>query len=166
MAEVSVGGNSVPTNGELPAVGSQAPAFTVTKDDMSDVSLGDYAGKRVVLSLFPSIDTPTCAQALRTFNQRAVALDNTVVLNVSADLPFAMKRFCAAEGIDNVEVGSTFRHPETLSNYGVALAAGPVAGLSARAVVVIDSDGSVLHSQLVPQLGDEPDYDAAIAALS
>jgi thiol peroxidase len=166
MAEITMGGNPMKTNGELPAVGSKAPDFTVTKDDMADVSLSDYAGKRVILSLFPSLDTPTCAQSVRSFNERASSLGDTVVLNVSADLPFAMKRFCGAEGIENVEVGSTFRNPETLSNYGVAFAAGPLVGLSARAVVVIEEDGTVLHSQLVPELANEPDYDAAIAALS
>jgi len=165
MADITMGGSPMQTSGELPAVGSKAPDFTITRDDMADVSLSNYAGKRVILSLFPSLDTPTCAQSVRSFNERASSLGDAVVLNVSADLPFAMKRFCGAEGIEDVEVGSTFRNPEILSDYGTAFASGPLVGLSARAVVVIDEEGTVLHSQLVPELADEPDYDAAIAAL-
>jgi thiol peroxidase len=165
MATTSLGGNPVQTSGDLPAVGSPAPAVTVTRDDLSDVSLADLAGQRVVLNIFPSIDTAVCATSVRTFNARAAGLENTTVLCVSADLPFAAKRFCGAEGIDRVVTGSTFKHPETLDALGVRLVDGRLAGLAARAVVVVDTDGTVLHSQLVASIGDEPDYDAALGVL-
>jgi thiol peroxidase len=165
MAEFSFRGNPLHTNGDLPSVGEAAPDFRVTKSDLSEATLADYAGKRLVVSLFPSIDTPTCAASVRAFNERAAQLENTVVLNVSADLPFAMGRFCGAEGIENVECGSTFRYPDTLAAYGVSQVDGPLAGLSARAVVVIDEEGKVLHSQLVDDIASEPDYDAALAVL-
>ena len=165
MAETALRGNPIHTSGDLPAVGSAAPAITVTKRDLSALTLEDLKGQRVVISVFPSIDTPTCASSVRAFNQRAASLDNTVVLNVSADLPFAMGRFCGAEGIDGCEAGSTFRNPETLDALGTRMVDGPLAGLSARAVIVVDEGGTVLHSQLVPEIGQEPDYDAAIASL-
>ena len=165
MAETAFKGSPVPTSGDLPAVGGAAPAFTLTGGDLGDVSSESLAGGRVVLNIFPSIDTPVCANSVRAFNERAASLDDTTVVCVSADLPFAAGRFCAAEGIENVATGSTFRSPGFGDDYGVALSGGPLAGLMARAVVVIDADGTVLHAQLVPEITDEPDYDAAISAL-
>ncbi|MEZ5374278.1 MAG: thiol peroxidase [Microthrixaceae bacterium] len=128
------------------------------------MSLGDLAGRNVVLNVFPSVDTPTCAASVRTFNERAASLDNTTVLCVSADLPFAQQRFCGAEGIENVQMGSTFRNPDFGRSYGLTMTDGPMAGLLARAVVVVNGEGQVVHSQLVPELADEPDYDEALAA--
>ena len=165
MAQTALGGNPVNTNGDLPAEGSPAPTFSLTKNDLSPISSADLAGKRVVLNIFPSIDTPTCATSVRTFNERAAGLDNTTVLCVSADLPFAHGRFCGAEGIENVETASTFKNPEFATDYGVALVDGALTGLCARAVVVVDESGQVVHSQLVPEIADEPAYDAALAAL-
>ena len=164
MAEVTLGGNPIHTSGELPSVGSAAPDFTVVGSALGDVSKSDFAGKNLVLNIFPSVDTPTCAQSVRTFNERAAALDDTVVLCVSADLPFAQGRFCGAEGIENVQTGSTFRSSFG-ADYGVTMTDGPLAGVLARAVVVIGADGNVTYTQLVPEIGSEPDYDAAIAAL-
>jgi thioredoxin-dependent peroxiredoxin len=165
MAETSLGGNPVHTVGDLPEVGEPAPAFTLTKSDLSDVSLAALAGKRVILNIFPSVDTAVCATSTRRFNELAAGLDNTEVICVSADLPFAAKRFCGAEGIDKVSTGSTFRSTFG-DDYGVRLVDGPLAGVMARAVVVIDEGGRVAHSQLVPNIGSEPDYDAAVAAVS
>jgi thioredoxin-dependent peroxiredoxin len=165
MAQTALRGNPVNTSGDLPAIGSAAPAFALTGGDLSPVSNDGLAGQRVVLNIFPSIDTPTCAQSVRAFNERAASLDNTTVLCVSADLPFAAGRFCGAEGIENVKTASTFRNPEFLENYGVGMVDGPLAGLCARAVVVVDESGNVTHTQLVGEIADEPDYDAAIAAL-
>jgi len=164
MTTVTLGGNPVETIGELPAVGSQAPAFSLVKDDLSDLTLESLAGKRVILNVFPSIDTPTCATSVRTFNQKAAALDNTVVVCVAADLPFAMKRFCGAEGIDNVVTGSTFRSGFG-DAYGVTFSSGPLVGLLSRAVLVLDESGKVLHAQQVAEIADEPDYAAALAVL-
>lgn len=164
MAQTALGGNAVNTSGDLPAPGSSAPAFALVASDLSTVSSEDLAGQRVVLNIFPSVDTPTCATSVRTFNERAAALDNTTVVCVSADLPFAAKRFCGAEGIENVTTGSTFRG-SFLDDYGVRLVDGPLEGVAARAVVVLDGDGTVLHTELVPEIANEPDYDAAIAAL-
>ena len=152
------------TSGELPEKGAKAPAFELVKSDLSTVSSADLAGQRVILNSFPIIDTPTCATSVRTFNERAASLDNTAVICVSADLPFAAGRFCGAEGIDNVMTGSTFRG-NFLDDYGVKMVDGPLAGVAARSVVVLDGDGTVLHSQMVPEIADEPDYDAAIGAL-
>ena len=164
MAQTALRGNPVQTVGDLPAVGSPVPSFTVTGNNLADVTAADFAGKNLVLNIFPSIDTPTCAMSVRTFNQRAADLGDTVVLCVSADLPFAQNRFCGAEGIENVKTGSTFRG-NFGEQLGVTLAEGPMAGLMARAVVVVDANGNVVHSQLVPEIAQEPDYDAAIAAL-
>jgi thiol peroxidase len=164
MATVTLGGNPVSTVGELPSVGSKAPAFHLTGGDLGDVSAESLAGKRVVLNIFPSIDTPTCATSVRQFNERAATLDDTVVVCVAADLPFAMTRFCGAEGLSNVQVASTFRSSFG-DDFGVKLAEGALAGLMARAVVVLDAEGTVVHSQLVPEIADEPDYDAALSAL-
>lgn len=165
MGQVTLRGNPVDTSGNLPAKGAAAPSFTLTKKDLSSVSLSDLAGKRVVLNIFPSIDTPTCATSVRTFNQRAGEVDNTVVLCVSADLPFAGGRFCGAENIENVATASTFRTPEFAKAYGVLMTSGPLAGLLARSVVVIDEGGKVVHTELVPEIAQEPDYDAALNAL-
>jgi len=165
MAEVTLGGNPVHTSGELPAVGSAAPAFDLVGAGLSAIDLSEFAGQNLVLNIFPSIDTPTCATSVRTFNERAAALDDTVVLCVSADLPFAQSRFCGAEGIENVKVGSTFRSSFG-EDYGVNLIDGPLAGVLARAVVVVGKDGEVKHTELVPEIAKEPDYDAAIAALA
>jgi thiol peroxidase len=164
MATTSLRGNPVHTVGDLPAVGDKAPAFTLTGGDLSDVSSDSFAGSRVVLNIFPSLDTATCAASVRRFNELAASLDNTVVLCVSADLPFAMRRFCTTEGIENVVTGSAFRSSFG-TDYGVVMTDGTMRGLLARSVVVVDSDGSVLHTQVVPDIGTEPDYDAAIAAL-
>jgi thioredoxin-dependent peroxiredoxin len=163
MAQTALGGNPVNTVGDLPSVGS-SPSFTLTKGDLSEVTPADYAGKRVILNIFPSIDTPTCATSVRTFNQRAADLDNTVVLCVSADLPFAQGRFCGAEGIENVQTASTFRS-DFGKSFGVELADGKLNGLLARAVVVLDEQGKVTYTELVPEIANEPDYDSAIAAL-
>ncbi|MFN8020276.1 MAG: thiol peroxidase [Acidimicrobiales bacterium] len=163
MAQTALGGNPVNTVGDLPEVGS-TPSFTLTKGDLSDVTPADFAGKKVVLNIFPSVDTPTCATSVRKFNERASSLDNTVVLCVSADLPFAQGRFCGAEGLTNVQTASSFR-TSFGQDLGVTLADGRLAGLLARAVVVLDESGTVTYTQLVPEIAQEPDYDAAIAAL-
>ena len=165
MATTAFRGNPIETSGDLPAVGEAAPDFTLIGGDLGTVSSEGLRGRRVVLNIFPSIDTSVCAMSVRVFNERAADLDDTTVVCVSADLPFAAGRFCGAEGIDNVITGSTFQHDEFLDDYGVGLASGPLLGLCARAVVVIDTDGTVLHSQLVEEISDEPDYDAALAAL-
>jgi thiol peroxidase len=165
MAETKVGGNPVHTSGDLPATGQSAPAFTVVKGDLSPISLSDLAGQRVVLNIFPSIDTPTCAASVRRFNEAAANLENTTVLNVSMDLPFAQARFCGAEGLSNVVNASDFRDGSFGQAYGVRLVDGKLEGLFARAVVVVGEDGTVLHTQLVPEIAQEPDYDSALAAL-
>jgi thioredoxin-dependent peroxiredoxin len=165
MAEITLGGNPIHTNGDLPAIGSAAPAFTLTKADFSSVSSADLAGQQVVLNIFPSVDTGVCATSVRTFNERAAGLDATI-LCVSADLPPAAGRFCGAEGIENVATGSTFKNPEVLDAYGVRITDGKLEGLAARAVVVIGADGNVTHTELVPEIAQEPDYDAALGALS
>ncbi len=164
MAQVTLGGNPVHTSGELPAVGSTAPAYTLTGADLGDVASSDFDGKNVVLNIFPSVDTPTCATSVRTFNERAAGLDDTVVLCVSADLPFAAGRFCGAEGIENVKTASTFRS-DFGTDYGVDLVDGKLAGVLARAVVVVGPDGTVKHTELVPEIAQEPDYDAALNAI-
>lgn len=164
MAETKFKGDTVHTVGDLPAVGAQAPDFTLTGSTLSDVTLADQAGRRVVLNIFPSVDTGVCATSVRRFNEIAAALDNTTVVCVSADLPFALGRFCGAEGIDNVVVGSTFRS-SFADDYGTRLIDGPLAGLNARSVVVLDAEGKVIYTELVPETTQEPDYDAAVAAL-
>jgi thiol peroxidase len=164
MATTALGGNPVHTVGELPPVGTTAPAISLIKDDLSELTSTDLAGTRVVLNIFPSIDTPTCATSVRTFNERAASLSNTKVVCVSADLPFAQKRFCGSEGLSNVVTGSTFRS-DFGHRYGVEIEDGKLVGLLARAVVVLDEHGTVVHSQLVSEIAHEPDYDAALAAL-
>lgn len=165
MAQITLRGMPVHTSGELPAVGAQAPAFTLTRTDLAEVPLADFAGKRVVLNIFPSLDTPTCATSVRTFNARAAEAPNTAILCISADLPFAQKRFCGAEGIEAVVSLSCFRHPEFGPAYGINLVDGGLRGLLGRAVVVLDEDGTVIHRELVAEIADGPDYDAALGAL-
>lgn len=164
MSAVTLGGNPFNTVGSLPEVGS-IPLFSLTKGDLSETTNSAYAGKRVVLNIFPSVDTPTCASSVRTFNERAAEVENTVVLCVSADLPFAQGRFCGAEGISNVETASSFRHPAFGADFGVTMADGPLAGLLARAIVVLDESGTVIHTELVGEIANEPNYDAALTAL-
>ena len=166
MAQVTLKGNPVQVKGELPAVGSKAPAFSLVAGNLSDVTLASLAGKRKVLNIFPSVDTPTCATSVRTFNAKANELANTVVLCISADLPFAQARFCGAEGLENVVTLSTMRGREFLANYGVEIAGGPLVGVSARAVVVLDANDKVIHAELVAEITQEPNYEAALAALA
>lgn len=165
MANITLEGNVIETVGDLPVVGSVAPDFSLVKQDLSEVTLKDFAGKRVVLNIFPSLDTGTCAQSVRTFNKEAASLDNTVVLCISADLPFAAGRFCVAEGIEDVVTLSNFRDEDFGKQYGNDFKTGPLVGLLARSVVVIDSDGKVLYNELVSETVDEPDYKAALAVL-
>lgn len=165
MATLSIGGNPVHTNADLPSVGSSAPNFKLVKNDLSETSLADYAGKRLILNIFPSIDTATCATSVREFNKRASELNNTSVLCISHDLPFAQKRFCGAEGIENVETLSDFKNGVFGKDYGLEMVDGKLNGLHARAIVVLDENQKVLYTELVPNIGDEPNYDAAIASL-
>lgn len=165
MSTVTLRGNPIPVNGTFPSVGSVAPAFTLVGGDLADVTLATYAGKRKVLNIFPSIDTPTCATSTRKFNAQADSIANTVVLCVSADLPFAQKRFCGAEGLNNVVTLSTMRGREFIRDYGVEIGAGPLAGVTARAVVVLDENNTVLHAELVSEIADEPNYESALAVL-
>lgn len=162
MAEITLRGNPVHTVGELPAVGTPAPAFALTGANLAPVASDQFQGKPLLLNIFPSVDTPVCAESVRTFNQRASDSGLTVVC-VSKDLPFALSRFCGAEGIENVTSASAFRDGFG-EDYGVTIADGPMAGLLARAVVVIGADGNVAYTQLVPEIAEEPDYDAALAA--
>ncbi len=164
MATVTLKGSPVHTNGNLPATGGKAPGFSLVATDLADVTLDSLAGKTVVLSIFPSVDTPTCAASVRRFNAEMDKLPGTVVLCASADLPFAHARFCGAEGLTNVKSVSDMRDKEFGARYGVAITDGPLKGLLTRAVVVIGPDGTVRHTQLVPEIGEEPDYKAAITA--
>lgn len=165
MAQFKLKGNDFNTTGDLPAVGSAAPAFTTAGVDLGDVTLAGQAGKRVVVNVFPSIDTDVCAASVRRFNAEASGLDNTVVVCVSMDLPFALKRFCGAEGLDDVVTTSDFRTGDFGRAYGVRIADGPLAGLLARSIVVVDGEGQVVHTELCPETTEEPDYEAALAAL-
>jgi thioredoxin-dependent peroxiredoxin len=165
MSNVTLKGQPISVNGQFPAVGTPAPAFTLVGGDLSDVGLSKFSGKRKVLNIFPSIDTPTCAMSVRHFNESASQLDNTVVLCISADLPFAQARFCGAEGLDKVVNLSMMRGRQFLDDYGVAIASGPLTGLAARAVVVLDEHDKVIHAELVGEIAHEPDYDAALKAL-
>jgi len=164
MSQVTMMGNPIEVIGNFPKQGEQINGLTFTNKDLSDMTLADFAGKRKVLNIFPSVDTGVCAQSVRTFNQRAAALQNAVVLCVSADLPFALSRFCGAEGIENVVTLSSFRSSFG-ADYGITLADTPLRGLTARAVVVLDENNKVLHAELVPEIGEEPNYDAALAVL-
>lgn len=166
MAQVTLGGNPCNTIGDLPAVGSAAPDFRLTKMDLSDVALSDFKGRKVVLNVFPSVDTGVCAASVRRFNEEAAKHDGVEVLCISADLPFAFKRFCEAEGIDKVTPLSTVRSGGAFGKaYGVRMVDGPLEGLHARSIVVIDGEGKVAYTQLVPEIKQEPDYAAALAAL-
>jgi thiol peroxidase len=165
MASVTLGGNPITVGGSFPKPGDSVSDFSLTAKDLKDVGLKDYAGKRKVLNIVPSLDTPTCATSTRKFNEKASSLANTVVLVISADLPFAMSRFCTTEGLNNVVTLSTFRGREFHSKYGVDIQSGPLKGLTARGVVVLDENNKVLYSELVPEIAQEPDYEAALAAL-
>ena len=165
MSDVTFKGQPINVDGQFPAVGSTAPAFSLVGGDLSDVALSSYAGKRKVLNIFPSVDTGVCAASVRRFNELAGKLDNTVVLCISADLPFAQSRFCGAEGIQNVTMLSMMRGREFLADYGVAMTDGPLAGLAARAVLVLDEHDKVIHAQMVDEITHEPDYAAALKAL-
>lgn len=155
---------TVNTSGQLPSKGAAAPDFVLVKNDLSEVSLKDLKGKTVILNIFPSIDTGVCAASVRKFNKEAAGKPNTVVLAISADLPFAAGRFCTTEGIENVIPASVFRNPEFAKNYGVLMLDGPLKGLLARSVVVIDADGKVVYTELVPEITTEPDYQSALSA--
>lgn len=159
MATVTFKGNEIHTIGSLPEVGKRAPLFVLTGQDLGEVRLTDYRGKRVVLNIFPSLDTATCAMSVRRFNQWVASRDNTIVICISKDLPFAQKRFCGAEGLDNVVTASDFRSPGFARDYGVLLTDGPLRGLMARAVVAIDEEGNVTYTQLVDEVSEEPKYD-------
>ncbi len=166
MATITFKGEiNVNTSGELPAKGSVAPDFTLVKNDLSEVSLKDLKGKKLILNIFPSIDTGVCAASVRRFNKEAAAHPNTVILAISADLPFASGRFCSTEGIENVVSASVFRSPEFAKAYGILMADGPLKGLLARSVVAIDADGKVLYTELVPEVTNEPNYQAALEAI-
>lgn len=165
MSTVNLGGNPVNVSGKFPETGDTAPPLTLTNSSLEEVNLDSWAGKRKILNIIPSIDTGVCAASSQMFNEKASSLDNTAVLVVSADLPFAAARFCGAEGLKNVETLSSFRNQNFQKDYGVAMQDGPLAGLCARAVVVLDEDNKVLHSQLVGDIADEPDYDAALKVL-
>lgn len=165
MAKITLKGNPIGTNGDLPAVGTKAPDFRLVDGDLADVDLAKFAGKRKILNIVPSLDTAVCATSMRKFNEKAAALENTVILTISADLPFAMGRFCAAEGIKNVKPLSMMRSRNFAKDYGVLITDGPLEGISARAVVVLDETDTVRYTQLVGEIGEEPDYDAALAAL-
>ncbi|PIE58981.1 MAG: lipid hydroperoxide peroxidase [Desulfobulbus propionicus] len=165
MAQITLKGTAIETSGTLPGKGDTAPEFTLVQNDLSEATLAAYAGKRVVINIFPSIDTPVCAASVRKFNEVASQKDNTVVLCVSADLPFAHQRFCETDGLENVVPLSVFRSPAFGQDYGVTITTGPLAGLLSRAIVIVDTDGKVIYTQQVPEITEEPDYDAAIAAL-
>lgn len=165
MAKTAFKGSPVSTSGNLPALGSQAPEFKLVKGDLSEVTLASLKGKKVVLNIFPSVDTPVCAASVRRFNKEASAKANTVVLCISRDLPFATGRFCAAEGLNNVVTASEFRDQDFSKAYGVLITDSAFAGLHARSVVVVDENGKVKHTELVPEITQEPNYEAALAAL-
>ena len=165
MAQVNFKGNPVKLSGELPQKGTKAPAFSLTKSDLSKISTGDLTGKKVLLNIFPSIDTAVCATSVRKFNQNASELQNTTVVCVSRDLPFAQKRFCAAENIANVITASDYQGSTFGDDYGLMMTEGALSHLFARAVVVLNESGEVIYSELVPEIGQEPNYEAALAAL-
>lgn len=165
MASLTLHGNAIQSLGNLPATGSTAPDFNLTKGDLSSATLSDYKGKKVVLNIFPSVDTGTCAQSVRQFNQEAAELENTVILCVSKDLPFAQGRFCGAEGIKNVEMLSDFRDGNFGKSYEVEFTEGPLVPLLSRAIVVLNEDGNVIHTEQVGEIVDEPNYKAALEAL-
>ena len=165
MASITLGGNPIHTSGELPKVGTKIADFKLVKTDLSVASLSDFAGKKLVLNIFPSVDTGTCAASVRKFNESASTLENTTVLCVSRDLPFAQKRFCGAEGLENVVNLSDFKSGEFGKNYGLEITDGPLAGLHSRVVIVLDENGTILHAEQVGEIADEPNYEAALAVL-
>ena len=165
MATVTLKGNPIQTNGELPAVGSQAPDFVLQDGKLNDVTLSAFAGKKKILNIVPSLDTPTCAASARKFNEKAGGLNNAVVLVVSADLPFAQGRFCSTEGLKNVVTLSMMRSRDFARDYGVLIQSGPLSGIAARAVVALDEQNKVIYRQLVKEIAEEPDYDAALKAV-
>jgi thiol peroxidase len=165
MASITLGGNPIHTQGELPKAGSKAPDFNLIKTDLSSTSLSDYKGSKLVLNIFPSIDTGVCATSVRTFNQKAGSLENTKVLCISRDLPFAQKRFCGAEGLENVENLSDFKTGSFGDAYGLTIVDGPLAGLHSRVVIVLDENGMVTYAEQVPEIAQEPNYELALAAL-
>lgn len=165
MASITFHGNAISTNGDLPAEGAQAPGFMLVGADLSDVSLADFKGKKKLLNIVPSLDTPVCATSTKRFNGYAQGRDDVVVLVISADLPFAQSRFCSAENTDNVKTLSMMRGADFAKDYGVLIEDSPLAGLTARAVVIIDENDKVIYTELVPEIAQEPDYDKAIAAL-
>lgn len=164
MATITLKGNEISTAGELPAKGSNAAAFSLVATDLSEKSLADFSGKNVVLNVFPSIDTPVCAASVRKFNETAGKRDDTVVLCISADLPFAHNRFCEVDGLKDVIPLSTFRNSDFGADYGLTITTGPLAGLLSRAIVIVNPDGKVVYTEQVPEIAQEPDYDAALAA--
>jgi thiol peroxidase len=166
MATITLQGNPVTTSGELPAVGTKAPAFKLVGADLSEISLSDFAGKKLILNIYPSVDTGTCAASTHAFNSKMNERDDVTVVCVSQDLPFAFARFCGAEGLDKIKTASTFRSGEFLTDYGVKITDGALAGLCARAVVVINESGEVVYNELVSEIADEPNYDAALNALT
>ncbi|MEG2101706.1 thiol peroxidase [Flavobacterium sp. FlaQc-28] len=165
MASITLGGNPVHTSGELPAVGSKLADFKLVQNDLSVASLSDFAGKKLVLNIFPSVDTGTCAASVRKFNQSASDLENTKVLCISRDLPFAQKRFCGAEGLENVVNLSDFKEGSFGKTNGLEIVDGPLAGLHSRAIIVVDADGTITHTEQVAEIANEPNYEAALAAL-
>lgn len=165
MASITLKGNPIETVGELPSAGSSVPGFNLTKTDLSDCTEEEFKGKKVVLNIFPSIDTPVCAASVRRFNSSAAAIDNSVVLCISADLPFAHNRFCEVEGLENVIALSTFRSPQFGKDYGVEITTGPLSGLLSRAVIVVGEDGTVKYTEQVPEIAQDPDFEAALEAL-
>ncbi len=165
MATITLKGNTIHTSGELPATGSLAPEFKLVKSDLGEASLSEFKGKKVVLNIFPSLDTAVCAASVRKFNEKAASMKNTVVLAISKDLPFAMGRFCTTEGISNVVTLSAFRDTDFADNYGLGIVDGPLAGLLARCVFVVDENGRITYAELVPEIVQEPDYDKALSAL-
>jgi len=166
MATITLKGTPIETMGDLPQVGETAPGFTLTKRDLSETTLNEFAGKRIVLNIFPSLDTAVCATSVRRFNVEASKLENSVVICVSADLPFAHERFCVAEGIDDVISVSSFRSEAFGKDYGVKITSGPLTGLLSRAIVIVDESGKVIYTEQVPEIAQEPNYEAALAALS
>jgi len=165
MASITLGGNPVHTSGDLPAVGSQIADFQLVQNDLSVASLSNFAGKKLVLNIFPSVDTGTCAASVRKFNQNAGSLENTVVLCISRDLPFAQKRFCGAEGLENVVNLSDFKEGSFGKANGLEIVDGPLSGLHSRAIIVVDANGKILHTEQVAEIANEPNYEAALAAL-
>jgi len=165
MALIKLGGNAINTSGELPKVGSKAPDFQLVKNDLSVATLADFAGSKLVLNIFPSIDTGTCATSVRTFNAKASSLENTKVLCISRDLPFAQKRFCGAEGLENVENLSDFKTGSFGKDYGLEITDSVLAGLHSRVIVVLDENGTVKYTEQVPEIADEPNYELALASL-